>query len=330
MTGPPSLIADIGATHARFALSDGADIYDEQVLSCADYPDISDAAHAYLRARAPDPAPDRGAFAIACPVLGDHVAMTNHPWQFSIADLQARLSFSQLRVVNDFAATAMAVPALDRTYIRALTSDRTPTDRAPIGVLGPGTGLGVASLVHDGAAYMAVPGEGGHVSVPVHTRREFAIVQALNDAGHTHVSAERVCSGPGLENIYMALCAIEGRDDLPERGAEAIAAAALHGECPICTAALEHMFVWLGRVAGDLALTIGAQGGIYIAGGVAVKLSDALLNSGFPEGFRAKGRFAAYLDDIPCYLIDHPYSAFIGLNRLVNETQTDTIFLSKK
>jgi glucokinase len=319
MADRTALLADIGATHARFALSNGREITGERVLQCANFDDIDAAIKSYLSEQAPGRMPPEGAFAVACPVLSDHVTMTNHPWNFSITGLRDRLGFEALQVVNDFAATALAVPAIDRDYIRSLTPDRAPRDNAPIGILGPGTGLGVASLIPAGNGYIPVPGEGGHVSAPAHTEREFAIIRAMHAAGHEHVSAERVCSGQGLANIYSALCALEERDDLPGRSPEDISAAAFSGDCEICEQALEQMFVWLGRVAGDLALTIGAHGGIYIAGGIAVKLDDAMIQSGFQQAFEDKGRFTRYLQDIPCYLIDHPYSAFIGLNRLLDK-----------
>lgn len=318
MPDTPALIADIGATHARFALSDHRDFYAESVFYCADYPAIADAIRAYISDCTDFLAPDHGAIAIACPVLGDEVAMTNHPWHFSITHLKHDLNFRALHVVNDFAATAMAVPVMDPACIRSITDDSVkPQPDAPIGIIGPGTGLGVVTLVPTSDNYIPMPGEGGHVSVPAHTQREFDILQTLYSQGHDHVSAERVCSGPGLENIYSALCCMEGRNDLPARRAEAISEAALNGDCAIARQALDHLFIWLGRVAGDLALTIGAHGGIYIGGGIGTRLGDALVASDFHSAFCAKGRFDDYLQQIPCAIINHPCSAFVGLNQLL-------------
>lgn len=304
-------IADIGATNARFALVNGGEIAEARVLKCADYPNIVDAAMDYL-AQVGRPPVRAASFAIAGPVTGDHFTMTNHPWDFSIEQTRKALGLSHLTLMNDFKAIALAVPHLGAGDLRAIGPKRTAQEKAPIAIIGPGTGLGVASLVWGETGYVAVPGEGGHVTMPVKTQREFDVFQALHQK-YRHISAERVCSGKGLVNVYNGLRIVDGRTDLPERTPEEISRAALDGTCPICVEALEMMIAFLGSIAGNLALTLGAFGGVYIAGGICAQLGEAFFTSRFREEFEAKGRFQSYLDPIPTWLIAHPFTAFVGL-----------------
>jgi glucokinase len=214
--------------------------------------------------------------------------------------------------MNDFKAIALAIPHLKPEHLRQTGGVQNPQPEAPIGIIGPGTGLGVASLIWCGEAYAPVPGEGGHVTMAAKTRREFAVFETLYEKYH-HISAERVCSGKGLVNIYNALRTLEQREDLPDLTPEQISAAAVRKSCPICAEALDLMIGFLGRVAGDLALTLGAGGGIYLAGGICTQLGEFFFTSRFREEFEAKGRFDALLKKIPTYLILHPFTAFIGL-----------------
>ncbi len=317
MTKPTGLIADIGATNARFALSDGAAYREERVLKCADYPGLTEAARAYLeQVGAADIA--AGSLAVAAPVAGDAVTMTNHPWSFSIAETQAALGLSHLTVMNDFRAIALGVPHLTTEQVRPIGPKLPPQAQAPIGIIGPGTGLGVASLIWAGDRYIPVPGEGGHVTIAAQTQREFDVLKTLH-AKYRHISAERVCSGKGLVNIYNALRSLEGRDDLPDRTPEEISAAGLSQACPVCAESIDMMFGFLGNVAGNLALTLGSFGGIYLAGGICLQLGEAFFQSRFREVFEAKGRFNDYLKDVPTFLILHPYVALVGLSADIGE-----------
>lgn len=317
MTQKLGLIADIGATNARFALSDGKTYREERVLKCVDYPGLAEAARAYLE-QVGESEIAAGAFAVAGPVTSDAVHMTNHPWSFSIAQTKLDLGLNHLIVMNDFRAVALGVPHLAPEQMRNVGDKIDPQPHAPIGIIGPGTGLGVASLVWTGTKYVPVPGEGGHVTVAARTQREFDVLKTLYGK-YRHISAERVCSGKGLVNIYMALCSLEGRDDLPELSPEEISAAALTKSCPICVEALEMMLGFLGVIAGNLALTLGAFGGIYLAGGICLQLGEAFFESGFRREFEAKGRFDAYLKDVPTVLILHPYVALLGLAAEIDE-----------
>jgi len=311
MTDIPGLIADIGATNARFALADDQGVHNEQVLKCADYPGIIEAVQVYLDNTGLPRSPSNASFAVAGAVIGDRLKMVNHPWEFSISDTQNKLGFENFMVINDFKAVALSIPHLKPEDVQQL-GPGAPKKDAPIGVIGPGTGLGVASLFWDGNRYQSVPGEGGHVTMPARTQREFDIFRTLRYK-YRHVSAERVCSGKGLANIYDALRILDGHDERPSRTPEEISAAALNDECALCSEALTLMMRFLGRVAGNLALTLGAHGGIYIGGGIIHQLGERFLESEFRTEFQSKGRMEEYLAPIPTYIIRHPYPAFVGL-----------------
>ena len=307
------LIADIGATNARFALAGRDGIAHEMVLACADYPGLVEAAQAYYQKAGIEGGTIKaGAFDVAGPVVGDWFELTNHDWSFSIEQTRSALGLDNLRVMNDFEAVALAIPALEAGDIIPIGAGIKAPNKN-IGVIGPGTGLGVSSLFWDGDDYVVSPCEGGHVSVPSRTRREFDVIENLLSEKYSHVSAERVCSGKGIVNIYDALRRLDGRTDLPDREGEAISAAAMNGSCALCKETLDMFIDFLATVAGNLALTLDAFGGIYIAGGIPVKLGEYFLQSGFRQRFEAKGRYEAYMKDMPTFLITHPFIAFKGL-----------------
>lgn len=316
MTKPGrGLIADIGATNARFALADDQGVHDPLTLQCADYQSLSEAADSYLKKTGVKTRPSSAALAVAAPVNGNDVAFTNNPWAFSIPQIQKELDVSHLKVMNDFEAIARGVPYLGNADIKK-TGDGQVVPGHCIGVIGPGTGLGVASLFWDGAQFRPNACEGGHVTMPARTQREFDIFRTLRYK-YSHVSAERVCSGKGLVNIYNAIRILDGHDAMGERTAEDISAAALSKACPVCSESLNLMMRLLGRVAGDLALTLNARGGIYIAGGIPAKLGDYFFNSEFRAEFINKGRYEDYLREIPTFLITHPNIAFVGLQHVI-------------
>lgn len=313
------LIADIGATNARFALADDKGFYEQKVLQCADYPTIVDAAKAYLDTIRENK-PKRGAFAIAGPIAGDHFEMTNHLWSFSIRETQASLGLESFTLLNDFKAIALGIPYLKDEDLQQVGGEQKPQPQATKAVLGPGTGLGVASLFWDGHQYRANSGEGGHVTMAAKTQREFDIFRTLRYK-YRHVSAERVCSGKGLVNIYNAIRILDGHEDLPDRTPEQIAQEGIAKSCEVCAEALDKMMGFLGTIAGDLAVTLGAFGGVYIAGGIPAKLGEYFFQSRFRKEFEAKGRFDQYLRPIPTYLITHPFIAFVGLQNYITHEQ---------
>ncbi|MBI4030274.1 MAG: glucokinase [Proteobacteria bacterium] len=307
------LIADIGATNARFALADRNGFYQEHVLQCADYADLADAIRSYLHIAKPENSPRRAAVAIAGPVAGDIFKMTNHPWAFSVKETAAALGLESLHLMNDFEALAHAVPHMRQEYLQRVSGPAVPAARAPKGIVGPGTGLGMASIVWGGEGYIPVPGEGGHATMPIKTRREFDLFEYLLKHKYHHISAERVCSGKGLVNIYNGLRGLDGRDDLPDREPHEISAAALDRSCPLCRESLDLMMAFLGRASRTLALTLGAFGGIYIAGGIVNKLGRYFYLSGFEKEFIGEGRFTDYMRGVPVFVILHEFPAFIGL-----------------
>lgn len=310
------LIADIGGTNARFALvgPDGV-AHDSRTLLCVDYEGPAAAARAYLAEVRPPAAPVRGAFCVACPVTGDAVALTNNPWRFSVELTRQALGLDRLTVVNDFVANALAVPLLtDADRVRV--GGGAPVPGMPVAVLGPGTGLGVALLVPAGdGRVVPVATEGGHVTMPATDAREAAVLDRLARR-FDHVSAERVISGAGLVNLDQALCGVEGVEPATGDAAE-IGRRALDGEDDVCLRALLLMFGMLGTVAGNLALSSGALGGVAIMGGIVPRYLDLFRASPFRARFEAKGRFRDYLAAIPVDVVTHRYPAFVGLAGLV-------------
>lgn len=308
----PRMLADIGGTHARFAWQGGPGAPVEAVLNlpCAAHGSLSDALLSYLR-QIGRPMPSACAIAIANPVLGDHVAMTNHHWAFSIRELKRQLGLQRLVVVNDFTALALALPRLSPADCWQL-GGHAPEAGAAIGLIGPGTGLGVSGLLSDGrGGWLPIQGEGGHGTLGATTAREADVLGVLRD-WHGHVSAERAVCGQGLVDIHRALQVLD-RVDGPALSAAALTQAGVAGTDARCTEALQHFCAFLGIAAGNLALTLGARGGVFIGGGIVPRLGRWFAQSPFRARFEAKGRFASYLQAVPVYVIDTPQSpAFLG------------------
>jgi glucokinase len=304
------LVGDIGGTNARFGLvSPDGELLHSRVLADADYPGIAEAIDAYLAERDGLPRPRRGAIAIASPVAGDEVRMTNHPWAFSISRLKSRLRFQRLEVINDFTAQALALPHLkDGDKVKIGPGEALPG--YPIGVLGPGSGLGVSGLVPAGKRWMPLTGEGGHATMPPITDRESAVLGAMR-RHLDHVSGERVLSGPGLVNLYNALAEVDGVPARQYTAAQITDADTGRGD-PLCSEATDMFCAMLGTVAGNLALTLGARGGVYIGGGIVPRLGERFAASAFRQRFEAKGRFHEYLGAIPTYVVTHRLPAFLG------------------
>jgi glucokinase len=309
------LVGDIGATHARFGLvSPDGTLLLSRTLADEDYPAIHDAIAAFLAERGALPMPRQGAIAIASPITGDRVAMTNHPWSFSILALKARFGFDRLEVINDFTALALALPRLT-PQDRLMVGGGAAVAGAPIGVLGPGSGLGVSGLVASGSGWIALTGEGGHATMAPATDRESAVLDRMR--GHfDHVSAERALSGPGLVNLYNTLAEL-GR--MPAQGytAAQITDLAVRAADSLCVETTTMFCAMLGTMAGNLALTLGARGGVYIGGGIVPRLGQTFVQSPFRQSFEAKGRFQAYLAAIPTFVVTHPLPAFLGCAALL-------------
>jgi len=307
------LIADIGGTNVRFGIAAGDEIRGIRTLANADHESLADAARAYLKETKEKP--DSGAFAIATPLDGtDHVEMTNHTWTFSIKDTARKIGLKNLRVINDFMALACGVPHLaPGDYYQS--GGGKALAGMPVGIIGPGTGLGVGLVVFVDGKPVPIATEGGHVTMPATGPREFALFEYLKQQKYHHISAERVISGKGLVNIYDAIVGVDGLD-LPEKQPADITEAALQGSCKASAEALELMCHFLGVCAGNLALTTGAGGGIYVAGGIVPQLGDYFKQSRFRESFVAKGRFRDYLERIPTFVVTHPQPGLEGLKHL--------------
>lgn len=306
------MIADIGGTNARFALLDGMERRDEVVLACADYPDLVSAAEDYLRrvGASKESRPLEAALAIAGPVTNDIVRMTNHVWQFSAAHTKQQLRLRRLIILNDFTALAMAVRRLEGADLEQVGGGKAAPNSA-IAVIGPGTGLGVSGLIPSGQHWIPLQGEGGHVTLSVMNELEVEVLQQLQQR-FSHVSAERVLSGPGLVTLYDALCGVHGV--VPEvLTPPEITKRAQQASCRMCLETVGMFCALLGTMAGNLVLTLGALGGAYIGGGIAPGLGPMFTSSRFRDRFEDKGRFTEYVSRVPTFLIKAELPALLGL-----------------
>ena len=307
-------VADIGGTHARFAL---AEIDSGHVVSLGEPVTLRTAEHASFRTaweefgrQAGHDLPDALGMAFAGPVGGELLKLTNNPWVIRPALMEEKLGVTRYRIVNDFGAIAHAVAEFGEEHFLHLCGPEVSLPREGVTtIVGPGTGLGVAQLLIDGEHRHVIETEGGHV--------DFAPLDSLEDQILAHlrrsfrrVSVERIVSGSGLVNIYTALAAIEGRAVTPPED-KTLWSAALEGRDALAAAALDRFCLALGAVAGDLALAHGANG-VVIAGGLGYRLRDHLHKSGFDDRFIAKGRFERRMEAIPVKLVTHPQPGLFG------------------
>lgn len=317
----PRLLADIGGTNARFALETAPGQVEQiEVLPCAAYPTLADALTGYLSGDAVQRACavplQHAAFAIANPITGDLVRMTNHHWEFSIEALRRECGFATLVVANDFTALARALPHLAPEQ-KVQVGGGAAVPNTPLGLVGAGTGLGVSGLIPCKASWTALLSEGGHVTFSPANETEVAVLR-FAWRQFEHVSAERFLSGDGIELLYRALADHYGKPaealDAPE-----ISRRALAGDCPLCEGAIDMFCGMLGTVAGNLAITLGAQGGIYIGGGIVPRLGAHFARSPFRARFEQKGRFVHYLAQVPTFVITAEYPAFLGVSAILAE-----------
>lgn len=319
----PRLLADIGGTNARFALETAPLRFDAvAVYAGAEFATLRAALETYLASAAVKSVHGgtvrHAAIAIANPVEGDSIAMTNLHWSFSIAALRAELALDTLLVVNDFTALAMALPHLAPAQRRQIGGPplADPLPRRPIALIGPGTGLGVSGLVPSGDGWIALASEGGHASFSPADATEMGILQFLSRE-YGHVSAERLLSGSGLESIHRALSG-------ETLSAADITRRALDGTCTHCAKTVEVFCAVLGTVSGNVALTLGATGGLFIGGGIVPRLGRLFDTSAFRARFEAKGRLSSYLARIPTCLITEEYPAFLGISALLSDRQASS------
>ena len=311
----PEIVAvDIGGTHARFAL---AEVDRGKVTALADPVTLKTAEHASFQTAWEDfaaqvgrPLPRAAGIAIACPVGGEVLKLTNNPWIIRPAMIAEKLGVDQYSLVNDFNAVGHAVAQLDAEHFRHLCGPDMPLPSAgTITIVGPGTGLGVAHVLRVRGDYYVNPTEGGHIDFAPLDTLEDAILTRLRER-YRRVSVERVVAGPGLREIYEALAAIEGRavQSLDDKTLWTLAQS---GEDSLATAALDRFCMMLGSVAGDIALGQGASA-VVIAGGLGLRIAKTLEASGFAGRFAAKGRFEAMMAAMPVKLITHPQPGLFG------------------
>jgi glucokinase len=316
------LLADIGGTNARFAVADTAAqvplLADSvQEYAVADFPSLGDAARHYLEdggsAFAGGAEVRSGVFAVAGRVEGEHARITNHPWVIEAPRIRGMLGFADVRLVNDFAAQSMAIPALQAGDVVPVGGQRWSPDAEPrdriYAVIGPGTGLGVGVLVVRGGRHWPLETEGGHVSFPPGTPEEIAILERLS-AQFGRVSNERLICGPGLVNIHRALSEIAGVDPGPLEPAD-ITARAAEGDA-LCMRTVDVFCAVFGAIAGDLVLTTGAWDGVFLTGGLVPKMLRALQHSGFRQRFEHKGRFSPNMSRVPSMAVLHPHAGLLG------------------
>jgi glucokinase len=321
----PRLLADIGGTYARFTVETASGVFEHAAsLRCAEHADFHAAVSAYLAGlpRGAVPHIEHAAIAIANPVEGDEVRMTNYHWRFSIEQMRERLALTTLVVVNDFTALAMALPRLTAAQRRQVGGGEV-RENSVIGVLGAGSGLGVSGLIPLADGYVALGTEGGHTSFAPRDEREIAILR-YGLRQFSHLSFERLCSGPGLELIHAALSERDLERDSGHAGrpydalsAPEITRRALDASDPACIETLHAFCAILGTTASNLAVTLGALGGVYIGGGIVPRLGEWFDRSPFRARFEDKGRFSDYVKAIPTFVVTAEHATFMGASAIL-------------
>lgn len=323
----PWLVADIGGTNCRFGLvrGDGRPAADVIGYRCADHPSPEAAAAVYLaeigQREGRPVAPQRVALAVATAVEGDTAQMTNSAWLISRPRVAAALKARQVLLLNDFEALALALPSLGEDDVQWISEAR-PDRRLPMAVIGPGTGLGVASCVPTSHGWVALAAEGGHATATAADDFEAEVLREMRRE-FAHVSAERALSGIGLPSLHRAVCRVRGAPD-ETLAAEQITRRAFEANDALCLVTLDTFCAMLGTFAGNVALTVGARGGVYIAGGIAQKLGAAFIGPRFRARFEAKGRFSGYLARIATGLVTAPHAALAGAAQALQQTPPDT------
>ena len=305
-----ALVGDIGGTNARFALWRDGGIESVRVLPTEEYPRPEDAIRAYLDDIGQGVEALR-AVCLACagPVSGDEFVFTNNHWRLSRAAFCQDLGLTDLLLINDFTAMALGMTRLREGELIEVCPGQPAAGRARL-VIGPGTGLGVATLFPVGnGVWQAMPGEGGHVCLPIGSKREAQLWARLHEQ-FGHVNAEAVLSGSGLLALYRASCSLDG--ETPRLASPADITAAALADDAYAAAVLEQFCVWLGRIAGDNVLTTGAQGGVYIAGGIVPRFVEFFRRSGFSQSLRDKGCMSRYFDDLPVWVVTAEYPGLEG------------------
>jgi glucokinase len=316
-----NLVADIGGTNIRLAITENNQLSAISTYECAKFPSLIDVIRQYINEQALNDVAINACLAIACPTDDDLITMTNLPWQFSQKTLKKELNLNSLILINDYTAIAMAIPLLsDKQKVKVGGGESIA--KKPIAICGPGTGLGVANLVHIHDKWHCVGGEGGHTDFAAVDDVDIKILQQLKTV-KKRVSYEQLLSGYGLEQIYRALVAINSDDiafsEVDKLSAKEISEKAINGACDTCEQALSQFCKVLGSFAGNLTLTTGSLGGTYIAGGIVPRFVDFVQKSGFRERFETKGRMS-YLNKLtPTYIITESQPGLLGAAAYLNQ-----------
>lgn len=313
------LLADVGGTNVRFAVLADRTLGPITHMAVADHACFEDALATFLARETDRAAVRRAVFGVAGVVEGGRCPLTNNPWVVDADELRVRFGFVDIHIVNDFEAMAWSLPRLACRDLRQVGGGEAKPD-APMLAIGPGTGLGIAAIVPRAQGTLVLHSEGGHTTAPAASLREDAIIETLRQR-FGHVSAERILSGSGLNNLYHAIAALDAQT-VPERSAPEITQAALAGSCVVSRAALDTFCALLGEVAGNFALCFCAQGGVFMGGGMVPHMRDYLPRSPFRTRFEAKGRMSRYAEPIPTFVILNEDAAFIGLQALAERRNT--------
>ena len=308
------LIGDIGGTNARFALADTNQpgFSGEATLQCADYASAELAIKQYLD-DAGAPTPDVICLAAAGPIVDHRVRFTNNPWNIDSDELAEEFGSTRVRLLNDFEAIAYSIPFLESSDCMPFglpEPEPLSEEHYTVGILGPGTGLGAVGLRKYGDLLIPIAGEASHGGFAPESQVQMDMLAALRER-FDRVSSERLVSGPGIENIYWALCRIHGEQKPPLKAAEIFARAKERSDSRSAEA-VQTFFEILGQIAGDFALALGAKDGIYIAGGIVRRYPELLENSRFRTGFEAKGRHRSLMEQVPTQLILHEQPGLLG------------------
>jgi len=307
------LLADIGGTYARFSLAGERLIGPVWSTEVGSHEGPIQALRAYLASDHGDEPIVGALLAAAGPVLGGRCKLTNAAWTLDEEQIASALQLPWVRIVNDLEAVAAGLPDINPAQTRLVGPDGA-LPGAPMAIVSPGTGLGMACVVVGPGGRGVVTSEGGHASLAGTSEYQDRLIAILRRR-FGRASAERVLSGPGLINLHQAVAGLEGYD-LPRRTPSEVTEAAFDGSSPVCRATIDVFCAFLGAVAGDVALTFGARGGIYIGGGIVPRFVDHLAHSSFREQFVSKGRMRPYLERVPTRVILHPNPAFVGLMSL--------------
>lgn len=306
-----NLVADIGGTNIRLGLvGQNTELSHIEKFECAKFDSLERILSHYIEKQNVQNCKINACLAIACPTENDEISMTNLPWKFSQSQLKASLNLNRLFLINDYTAIAHAIPLLTEEQ-KVQIGNGVAINKKPVSICGPGTGLGVANLVNVDENWHCLSGEGGHVDYAPVDQDEVKIMSFLLEVKQHRISYEQLLSGKGLEQIYQAIVSINALDKEP-LSANEISTQAINNTCDICQQALEQFCKVLGSFAGNLALTLGSFGGVYIAGGIVPRFIEFFQQSGFRQRFEAKGRLSSFIQDIPTYVITESQPGLLG------------------